>query len=89
MSVQEPAYPQNGIIVAVKDEGPGLTQDDMQKLFTKFARLSARPTGSEHSTGLGLSIVRRLAEMIGSEVTCSSEYGFGAEFCIFIPSNQQ
>lgn len=85
LSVQKPDYPSDGIVIAVKDEGPGLTPEDMQKLFTKFARLSARPTGSEHSTGLGLSIVRRLAEMIGSEVTCSSEYGFGAEFRIFIP----
>jgi two-component system, sensor histidine kinase and response regulator len=40
----------------IQDEGPGLCDADKQKLFGKFARLSAQPTGREHSTGLGLFI---------------------------------
>ncbi|MCS6807854.1 MAG: ATP-binding protein, partial [Candidatus Kapabacteria bacterium] len=41
----------------VQDQGPGIAEQDKYKLFQKFVRLSARPTGGEHSTGLGLSIV--------------------------------
>jgi signal transduction histidine kinase len=44
----------------VSDTGPGFTDQDKQKLFTKFQRLSARPTGGESSTGLGLAIAKRL-----------------------------
>src|SRR6266542_3534502 len=46
----------------VQDEGPGLSAEDQKKLFGKFARLSAKPTGGELSTGLGLSIVKKMVE---------------------------
>jgi signal transduction histidine kinase len=73
----------NGEIkISVKDEGPGLSVDDKKKLFGKFARLSARPTGDEHSTGLGLSIVKKLVELIGAEINVESELGKGAEFIV-------
>ena len=49
----------NVVRVEVRDEGPGLNDDDKARLFGKFVRLSARPTGGEHSTGLGLSIVKK------------------------------
>jgi signal transduction histidine kinase len=45
--------------VEIQDDGPGISEEDMKKLFGKFARLFARPTGGEHSTGLGLSIVKK------------------------------
>ena len=51
--------------VAIQDEGPGLTQEDKQKIFGRFMRLSALPTGGEVSTGLGLSVVRQLTELHG------------------------
>lgn len=69
----------------VKDEGPGLTEEDKAKLFGKFARLSAQPTGGEHSTGLGLSIVKKMAEAMGGTVWCESEYGHGASFFVELP----
>ena len=50
------------IRVEVQDEGPGLSAEDQKKLFGKFARLSAKPTGGEHSTGLGLSIVKKMVQ---------------------------
>lgn len=70
--------------IEISDEGPGFTEIDKEKLFTKFTRLSAKPTGGEHSTGLGLSIVKRLCEMIGAEISLDSEEGKGAKFTIFI-----
>lgn len=70
----------------VKDEGPGISEDDKKKLFGKFTKLSAKPTGGEHSTGLGLSIVKKLIEMMKGKVWCESEPGKGAAFIIEIPA---
>ena len=66
----------------VRDEGPGLTTDDQDKLFGKFQRLSAQPTGDESSTGLGLSIVKKVVEMHGGRVWAESEPGHGATFIV-------
>ncbi|TAE32754.1 MAG: hypothetical protein EAZ92_01240 [Candidatus Kapaibacterium sp.] len=68
--------------VEVQDQGPGISPDDMTKLFGKFARLSARPTGGEHSTGLGLSIVKKMVEAMNGKVWCESELGKGATFIV-------
>lgn len=56
----------------VRDQGPGLTADDQSKLFGRFERLSARPTGGESSSGLGLAIVRQLVELHGGRVWAES-----------------
>ncbi len=72
----------------IQDEGPGLSTADKEKLFGKFTRLSARPTGGEHSTGLGLSIVKKLVEAMHGEIWCDSELGNGATFCVRLPSAQ-
>lgn len=66
----------------VCDEGPGLTAADMKRLFGKFARLTARPTGGESSTGLGLSIVKKMVEAQQGSVWCESEPGRGATFIV-------
>jgi signal transduction histidine kinase len=71
--------------ISVRDEGPGLSEEDKKKLFGKFARLSAQPTGGEHSTGLGLSIVKSIAEGMGGKVWCESELGKGATFIVELP----
>lgn len=68
--------------VEIQDEGPGISPEDMKKLFGKFARLSARPTGGEHSTGLGLSIVKKMVEAMKGRVWCESELGKGAMFIV-------
>jgi len=69
-------------VVAVKDEGPGISKEDQKNLYRKFQRLSARPTGGESSTGLGLSIVKALVEKMGSEIVCESEEGAGTTFSV-------
>lgn len=69
----------------VQDEGPGLTPDDQAKLFGFFQRLSARPTGGESSTGVGLSIVKQIVELHGGRVWCESEPGWGATFIMELP----
>jgi signal transduction histidine kinase len=81
--------PQNGIQhyirMEIQDEGPGLSADDKSKLFSKFARLSAQPTGGEHSTGLGLSIVKKLVEAMHGRVWCESKLGKGSTFIVEMP----
>jgi two-component system, sensor histidine kinase and response regulator len=77
--------PHGTVRVEVQDEGPGLTTDDMGKLFGKFTRLSAQPTADEHSTGLGLSIVKKLADAMNVRVWCESLYGQGATFIVELP----
>lgn len=66
----------------IQDEGPGLSADDQTRLFGKFARLNSRPTGHEHSTGLGLFIVKKLVTAMGGDVWCESELDKGAMFII-------
>ncbi|KPP95219.1 MAG: Signal transduction histidine kinase [Bacteroidetes bacterium HLUCCA01] len=72
--------------IGVRDRGPGLTESDKTKLFGKFQRLSAKPTAGEQTTGLGLSIVKRLADALGAAVRCESEPGQGATFWIDLPA---
>jgi two-component system sensor histidine kinase/response regulator len=69
----------------VRDEGPGFTAEDKARMFRRYGRLSARPTGGEPSTGLGLSIVRKLALGMGGELLCESNPGQGAAFTIRLP----
>lgn len=76
----------NFVQVFVRDEGPGIGPDDQKKLFQKFSRLTARPTGDEFSSGLGLVIVKRLAEAMGGSVECRSEPGAGATFVLRLPA---
>ncbi|PLK49819.1 sensor histidine kinase [Uliginosibacterium sp. TH139] len=72
-------------LIQVRDEGPGISEEDQSKLFRKFTRLSARPTGGEHSTGLGLSIVKHMVEASGGQVGCLSRLGEGATFFVSLP----
>ncbi|MBI5645736.1 MAG: tetratricopeptide repeat protein [Ignavibacteriae bacterium] len=68
--------------IAVRDEGPGLTERDKMLVFGQFQRLSARPTAGEPSTGVGLSIVKQVIELHGGSVTVESEEGKGSTFII-------
>jgi signal transduction histidine kinase len=77
-----------GCRIVVRDEGPGLSDNDKIKLFGKFARLSARPTNGEHSTGLGLSIVKKMVEAMQGRVWCESELGKGATFIVELPRSE-
>ncbi|MFC7419174.1 ATP-binding protein [Iodobacter arcticus] len=73
--------------IMVTDQGPGVAPHEMSKLFLKFSRLSALPTGGEHTTGLGLSIVKRLVEAMHGRVYCQSQFGSGATFVLELPSS--
>jgi len=72
-------------VFIVSDQGPGFTKDDKAKLFSEFTRLSARPTAGEHSTGLGLSITKKIIEAHGGTISLASEPGKGSAFSVFLP----
>lgn len=73
-------------LIEVRDEGQGLSEDDMLKLFKKFARLSAVPTGKEGSNGLGLSIVKTLVELHSGKIWAESQgKDKGATFYVSLP----
>jgi len=76
----------NYVHIEVKDEGQGLNFSDMQKLFTKFAKLSSKPTGKETSNGLGLSISKSFVELHrGNIYAMSPGKDKGTTFIVSIP----
>ncbi len=73
------------ILTEIRDEGPGLTMKDKEKIFQKFAKLSARPTAGEDSIGLGLSLVKKLVNINNGKVWVESEHGSGSTFYVKLP----
>ena len=71
----------------VTDEGPGIRVEERHKLFRKFQKLSARPTNGESSSGLGLSIVKDLIDLLKGSIEVISEEGAGSTFAVRIPNN--
>jgi signal transduction histidine kinase/FixJ family two-component response regulator len=67
----------------VRDNGPGLTEEEQAQLFTEFTHLTQTRTGGY---GLGLSIVRRIVTKFGGEIGCESEVGKGSVFHFTLPS---
>jgi signal transduction histidine kinase/tetratricopeptide (TPR) repeat protein len=83
----QPLPSQELVEIAVRDEGQGISAEDMPKLFGKFQKLSARPTGGESSTGLGLAIVKQLVELHGGKVWAESKgESLGTTFFITLPA---
>jgi signal transduction histidine kinase len=78
------------VLISVSDNGPGLSPEDMTRLFGRFQRLSAKPTAGESSTGLGLSIVKRIVELHGGQVTADSPGGGrGTTFTVALPARRE
>jgi signal transduction histidine kinase len=77
----------NDLEIKVQDNGPGLTPEDLGKMFGKFQRLSAKPTGHESSTGLGLYIVKKIVDKHGGKIDVESKPGFGSTFKVCLPNS--
>ncbi len=77
------------LVLEVSDTGLGMSSDDIAHAFREFSRLSAQPTGGENSTGLGLFIVKRIAEIHGGDASASSAgKGLGTTITLTLPLNR-
>src|SRR5215475_8454177 len=82
-------HEEDNTAIRVADQGAGLSPEDLGRLFGRFQRLSAKPTAGESSTGLGLSIVKRIIDMHGGEVTAASDGpGLGSTFTVVLPATE-
>jgi signal transduction histidine kinase len=77
----------NAVLVAVKDNGPGIPADELQNLFTPFQTTRASAASSQGSTGLGLTISRRIVELHNGKIWAESVLGQGAAFYVSVPSD--
>lgn len=75
----------DGVELVVLDRGPGFRGNDLDAVFGKFTRLTARPTGGESSHGLGLYVVRRMAEEMGGEAFALNRPDGGAAVGVRLP----
>lgn len=79
---------EDSLMVRIADRGQGLDEDDLTRVFGRFVRLSALPTGGEESVGLGLFNVKDIVERHGGRVFAESEgKGKGAAFGFVLPSS--
>jgi len=72
--------------ISIQDQGPGFTAQDESKMYNMFQKLSARPTGGESSSGLGLSIVKNLTDLIKGEIKYVTEVHNGTTFTLVLPN---
>jgi signal transduction histidine kinase len=79
---------ESNYLIAIRDEGPGINEDDQRKLYQKYSPLSTRPTGGESTTGLGLAIVKSLTDKMGMELKCISQVSAGTTFSVIIDKNK-
>ncbi|MCV9389339.1 ligand-binding sensor domain-containing protein [Reichenbachiella ulvae] len=71
--------------ITITDQGPGISEEDKEKMFEMFQKLSAKPTEGESSSGLGLSIVKALVEKLRGRIEVESELGKGTSFIMTFP----
>lgn len=73
---------------AVRDQGPGIPENERDKLFKDFSRLSIKPTGGEKSTGLGLAICRKIVDAHHGAIVAENLPAGGCEFRFTLPTTQ-
>lgn len=72
--------------VVIKDEGVGISQKDMPKLFLKFSRIPNPLSNTVNGTGLGLYFCKRVVELHGGRISVRSSVGKGSIFAISLPA---
>lgn len=77
----------NFYCLKVKDEGIGISTEDINNIFDEFRQVDGSYTRKVGGTGLGLSITKKFVEMIGGKILVKSELGVGSCFTVFLPIN--
>ena len=85
--ILESFFTDTKVTIEVSDNGVGLSEEDLKNIFNKGATLSAKPTGNESSSGLGLWIVKKLVEAHHGKVWVKSKVGKGSTFVVELPIN--
>lgn len=80
-------FSEQTVTIEVVDNGVGMLPEDLNKVFKKGMILSAKPTGGESSSGLGLWIVKKIIEEHGGNINVQSKYGAGTKFAFTLPRN--
>ncbi len=75
--------------ISIQDHGEGILADELERVFGYFQKGSAKPTGGESSTGLGLAICKRLVEAHGGRIWVASEEGEGSIFYFTLPQKKE
>lgn len=73
------------VVLGVRDEGCGMTEDEMNRLFNKDTHFTKYGTNREEGSGLGLILCKNFADMMGGKLTLSSQVGVGSTFSLYIP----
>lgn len=73
------------VSIGVQDDGPGMSSDDLGKLFEKFSQVGAVKEGRPRGTGLGLVVCKELTELHGGRIEVASEPGRGSTFTVHLP----
>ena len=77
---------QDGILIVVSDTGVGISAENLPYIFEKYVQVDKSSQKCREGSGLGLAVVKELAELHGGWVSVRSEYGQGSEFTVFIPA---
>ncbi|MCD7879366.1 MAG: ATP-binding protein, partial [Candidatus Gastranaerophilales bacterium] len=75
-------FDDNTLIIKVKDEGIGISSENLDKIFKKFSRIDSPLTRKIQGNGLGLYITKNLIEKMSGKITVTSETGAGTEFTL-------
>lgn len=73
------------LFITIKDTGVGIDEAHIQTLFEPFSQLHDKQVGRQQGVGLGLSITKRLLELMEGKIECISDIGVGTEFVVTIP----
>lgn len=73
------------VVLGVRDEGCGMTEDEMNRLFNKDTHFTKYGTNREEGSGLGLILCKNFADMMGGKLTLTSQVGVGSTFSLYIP----
>jgi signal transduction histidine kinase len=84
--VQVEASASGGAKIHVADTGPGIAEEHRERIFEPFWQVDAGQRGNQGGTGLGLSVVSRLVELLGGRISVKSRLGEGSTFTVTLPA---